>query len=128
MATRTTVFVVDRDAGVQRALCRLMKTERFETVCIDSMESLLEQDLPESNAVIVADVQTVRGPDEILPACLHGRVTRLPIIYTTDYDTVQARQEARRLGAAGYFRRPLDRQALVDAINFAVMNIGKAGA
>ncbi len=128
MAERTTVFIVDQDDGVRRALCRLMEAARFDTVCLDSMDALLEYPLPDHDAVIVADVRTVRGPSETLPACLHGQATRLPVIYTTDYDTNPARREARRLGAAGYFRRPLDQQALVDAINFAVLNqhTGKA--
>ncbi len=119
MGARTTVFIVDRDESVRRALCRLMEKARFDTVCLDSMDALLAEDLPEDNAVIVADVQSVCGNNEPLPACLHGKDTSLPVIYTTDYDTMRARREARRLGAAGYFRRPLDQQALVDAIQFA---------
>jgi FixJ family two-component response regulator len=127
MAGHTTVFIVDQDDGVRRALSRLLETSHFDAVCLDSMNALLDYPLPDGDAVIVADVRTVRGPSETLPACLHGQVTRLPVIYTTDYDTELARREARRLGAAGYFRRPLDQQALVDAINFAVMNNERSG-
>jgi FixJ family two-component response regulator len=128
MASRITVFIVDQDDGVRRALCRLMEAARFETVCLDGMDALLECSLPNRDAVIVADVRTVRGASETLPTCLHGQVTRLPVIYTTDYDTNPARREARSLGAAGYFRRPLDQQALIDAINFAVTNIESPGS
>jgi FixJ family two-component response regulator len=129
MGTHTTVYIVDRDESVRRALCRLMEKARFKFVCLDSMDALLAHPLPDRDAVIVADVDTVTGPSEPLPGCLHGQVTSLPIIYTTDYDTEPARREARRLGAAGYFRRPLDQQALVDAINFAAMtaNPDRAG-
>lgn len=92
---------------------------------MDSLETLLAQDLPGAGAVILADVATVRDASGGLPIRLHGSAARLPVIYTTDYDTTAMLGEARRLGAAGYFRRPLDQQALVDAILFAVEELAR---
>jgi FixJ family two-component response regulator len=43
----------------------------------------------------------------------------MPVIYLTDCDTERMRCKLRSQGAAGYFRKPVDQQALVDAITFA---------
>lgn len=120
MSSVITVFIIDDNESTQRAMARLMKAARFQTYCVSSVEDLLSKELPTHDAVIIADVNTTRGFTEILPWQLHGEAWPLPVIYLTDYDTESTRNEARRIGAAGYFRTPIDEQALLDAITFAV--------
>ncbi|NNJ80479.1 MAG: hypothetical protein HKP19_14620, partial [Xanthomonadales bacterium] len=84
------------------------------------VNELLRLERPASNAVILADVDTTRLFAETLPRCLHDKSQALPVIYLTDYDTEYMRKEARRMGAVGYFRKPIDDQALLDSITFAV--------
>ncbi|MCA9417951.1 MAG: DNA-binding response regulator, partial [Candidatus Omnitrophica bacterium] len=43
-----------------------------------------------------------------------------PFIFITAYDTEEARCQAKRQGAVAYFRKPVDGQALLDAINWAL--------
>jgi FixJ family two-component response regulator len=115
-----TVFIVDDNRNTRRAMTRLMHAARFNAVCAESVDELLAGELPSTGAVIVADVSTARQFAATLPEKLHSKAHMLPVIYLTDYDTELTRVEARRLGAAGYFRKPVDVQALVDAITFAV--------
>jgi CheY-like chemotaxis protein len=42
------------------------------------------------------------------------------VIFLTAYDTDTNRQAAHRAGAAAFFRKPVDGEALVDAITWAV--------
>lgn len=42
-----------------------------------------------------------------------------PVIFITAFDDDQTRQEARSMGAVGYFLKPFDDQALLDMISFA---------
>ena len=44
---------------------------------------------------------------------------RTPVIFITAFDDDLKRQEARSIGADGYFRKPFDDQALLDAVYFA---------
>ena len=55
-----------------------------------------------------------------LPALLARTGQRLPVIFVTAHDTPETRELAHRLGAAGYFRKPVDEQALLDAIAWAL--------
>jgi FixJ family two-component response regulator len=104
---------------MRRAMARLMKAYRFQVTCVGSVEALLAQDLPTEGAVIVADVSTANQCTSTLYDLLRERERTLPVIYVTDFDTEHARREAKRMGAAGYFRKPVDQLALVDAITFA---------
>jgi FixJ family two-component response regulator len=118
--SRIKVFIVDDNAHTRRAMTRLMNAARFEVVCAESIDELLAGELPSTGGVIVADVSTARQFAATLPQQLHSQEHMLPVIYLTDYDTELTRVEARRLGAVGFFRKPVDVQALVDAITFAV--------
>ena len=97
-----------------------MKASKIRSYCASSVDELLELELPTSDAVIIADVSTIRRFAHSFPMQLHDGERSLPVIYLTQYDTERMRDEARQVGAAGYFRKPIDEQALIDAITFAV--------
>jgi len=72
------------------------------------------------SACVIADV-TVRGSTGVeLAQTLQQRGDRLPVILVTAHDTDEVRAAARRCGAAAYFRKPVDDQALVDSIEWAL--------
>ncbi len=120
MTSAIKVFIIDHDESMLHAFARSMKAAGFRPVCVRTVEELLVQKLPVNNAVIVADVSTVRQFSESLPMELHRHERTLPVIYLTDYDTESIRDDARRVGAVAYFRKPVDQQALLDAITFSV--------
>ena len=45
---------------------------------------------------------------------------KLPVIFVTADDNEQTRMEARALKAAGFFRKPVDGSALLDAVAWAL--------
>jgi FixJ family two-component response regulator len=119
MPASITVYVVDKDESVLRAMARLMKAVGFQAVCVSSIEGLLHEELGFNRVVLLVDVSTARQFEASLHEQLHARGLTMPIIYLTDCDTDRMRRELRSQGAAGYFRKPVDQQALVDAITFA---------
>jgi CheY-like chemotaxis protein len=48
------------------------------------------------------------------------------VIFVTAYDNAQNRAAAKRVGAVGHFRKPVDGEALLDAIAWAVDAPGDA--
>lgn len=115
-----TVFVVDGDQSVRRAMTRLMKAVGFRAVCLQSLDALLQENLPTNGAVILLDVHTAKQFSATLQEPFKSGGLTLPVIYLTDCDSERTRREARQMGASGYFRKPVDEQALSDAITFAV--------
>jgi FixJ family two-component response regulator len=128
VSVTTTVFVVDDDDSVRRAMSRLMRAAGFKVLCYGSIDALLEKSLPSSGAVILADVDTARRFATAFPDALHACESPLPVIYLTGFDTDRMRHDAVCAGAAGLFRKPVDEQALVDAIEFAVGQSGQQGS
>jgi FixJ family two-component response regulator len=45
---------------------------------------------------------------------------RIPVIAVSAFDDTATRERARELGAVAFFRKPLDDQALLDAIRSAI--------
>jgi len=46
--------------------------------------------------------------------------SNLHMILITGYDTPKTRDQAKKSGAAGYFRKPIDDRALLDSIQWAL--------
>jgi FixJ family two-component response regulator len=67
-------------------------------------------------ACVVADVRCTGTEGAGLPRLLAARGIQAPVIFLTAEDSAQMRAEAKRSGAAAYFRKPVDDQALLDAI------------
>ena len=55
-----------------------------------------------------------------LPGLLSERGKSAPVIFITATDTTESRDRARSAGAAAYSCKPVDQQALLDAIAWAM--------
>ena len=51
---------------------------------------------------------------------LRTRGSDLPVIFITGFDSPETREQAKKAGAAGYFRKPIDDHALLDSIKWAL--------
>lgn len=114
------VYIVDDEPSVCTAYARLARSAKMQPRTFASVEEFLSADLPDENACVVSDIQMPGTSGLDLPM-LVGRAGRhLPVIFVTAHDTPQARSQAQRVGAAAYFRKPVDAQALLDAITWAI--------
>jgi FixJ family two-component response regulator len=86
----------------------------------ESAQQFLDSDFTGENACLIADVK-MPGMDGLeLQQKLVEDGTDLPVILITGFDTEETRALAKQLGAAGYFRKPVDDRALLDAIKWAL--------
>ena len=114
------VYIVDDEPSVCTAYARLMRSARMQPWTFASVEDLVRAELRVENACIVSDIQFPGRSGLELPELLERAGYSLPIIYVTAHDTVESREAAQRSGATAYFRKPVDDQALIDAIAWAV--------
>lgn len=110
------VFVVDDDPSARRGLARLLRTAGHEVRDYASAEELLDTLDSETCDCLVLDARMPGLSGEELQAELKERGVHLPIIVVTADDDPETRDKAQRLGAAGFFRKPVDGAALLDAI------------
>lgn len=77
-------------------------------------------ELPDENACVISDVQFPGKSGLDLPVLLARAGRHLPVIFVTAHDTQEIRDTAQKHGAAAYFRKPVDDQALLDSITWAL--------
>ena len=119
-APRATICIVDDEAPVRTALERLLRSAGYAGRTFESVDDFIAADLEVKPACVVADIRMPGISGLELPARLRAQHKDIPVIFITAYDTPDTRAEARRAGAAGYFRKPVDDQALLDAIEWAI--------
>jgi len=123
-SARPTLFVIDDDASVQRALARLLNSADYNVITFSSVDTFLELKEWPSLGCVIADIRMPGIESLSLPKLLADKDLRYPVIYLTAQDTEENRDSASHAGAEAFFRKPVDDQALIDAINWAMCESG----
>lgn len=117
---RPTVYIIDDDASVRTALERLLISAGIRSRTFAGADEFLKAGIPPDGSCVITDVKMhgMTGPE------LHRKVreagSRASFIFVTAYDTEAVRAQAKKDGAIAYFRKPVDDQALIDAIGWAL--------
>jgi FixJ family two-component response regulator len=114
-----TVYIIDSDESVRRAMRRLLRLAGLNVRSFASVGEFLGAECSYENACLVADVKVLDADGAELQVNLAESGCRVPVIFVTAYDNGMARDDARRMGAVAYFLKPVDDQALLDAIAWA---------
>lgn len=114
------IVVVEDDAGMSKAIERLLRAAGFQPLSFVSAEELLQTEAADSAACLVLDIHLPGLSGLELARLLIGSGRAKPIIFITGRDEPPLRDEALRLGCIDYFRKPFDGSALLEAIRAAV--------
>jgi FixJ family two-component response regulator len=114
------VYIVDDDDGVRRALARLFKSAGIQSRQFSSAREFLAEDVDSHRACVIADLNIAGDEPTELPGQLRDRQPGLPVIFVSADDTDANRARVRAVGGLGLYRKPVDSQALIDAIRWAV--------
>jgi len=114
------VYIVDDEPSICTAYARLARSAKMQPRTFASVEDFMRSDFSDENACVISDVQFPGKSGLELPVMLGRAGHHLPVIFVTAHDTPETRDMAQRFGAAGYFRKPVDDQALLDAIAWAI--------
>ncbi len=114
------VYIVDDDAAVRKALMRLMASAKLEARSFASANKFLNSRFRDEHACLIADVKMPGLTGIELQKKIIAQGFDMPIIFITGYDTEQTREQVKRLGALGYFSKPIDDRALLDTVNWAL--------
>jgi len=114
------IYVVDDDASVRQALKMLLTSANMEVRTFEQAKDLLKCEFREEKVCLIADIK-MKGLGGIeLQQKLAKRGIKIPTIFLTAVDSNEIRQQAKQAGAAGFFRKPVDDQALLDTIQWAL--------
>jgi len=114
------IYIVDRDSSVRMAMKRLLLASHMNAQTFASSQEFLGSRFQDHDACLIVDVNGMGDSGLELQKALVARGARLPVIFMTTFEVDEARVRLKGMGAVGYFRKPVDGQALMDTILWAL--------
>lgn len=118
--TKPVIYIVDDDESVRRAMKRLIRSIGMDVMVFSSAQEFLDFKYRKHNSCMIVDIRLEGKSGLELQDDLRAAGSDLPMIFITGYDTQETRDQAKKSGAAGYFRKPIDDRALLDSIHWAL--------
>ena len=112
-ARAATVYIVDDDAMVRRALARLLRAAGHEVETFPSAGAFLARDPAPQSGLLLLDVcmPGMSGP-ELQERLLESGST-LPVHFMSALDDAHVRERVLAAGARAWFTKPVDGDALL---------------
>jgi FixJ family two-component response regulator len=114
------VYLLDDDNSARKGLSRLLRAAGFNALSFPDVSSFLNVVEPKCLGPLVTDLRMPGLSVEELAKELKKRNLNIDIIVVTGDDTTQSKKIANNIGAVGFFRKPVDGTALIDAINWSL--------
>jgi RNA polymerase sigma factor (sigma-70 family) len=115
-----TVFVVDDDEHVRRALARLLRSLGMQVVTFASAREFLSCGRPDGPACLILDVRLPGENGLLVPQSLQAAAWSPPLIFLTGYGTIPMAVQAMKAGAVDFLQKPVDDDALLAAVATAL--------
>jgi len=114
------IHVVDDDESLRTALLRLLDAAGFEARGYASTGDFLLHPPPDRHGCLLLDVR-LPGPSGLeLQAALLRQGVALPIVFLTGHADVASSVRAMKAGAVDFLSKPIERDALLDALRRAL--------
>lgn len=118
--SKATVFVVDDDDGVRRALGALMESVGYHYIAYPSALEFLRQYNPATPGCLVLDIRMPEMSGLELQQELTRRGYQIPVIFVTGHGDVPMAVDAMKKGAFDFVQKPFRDQDLLDRVNRAL--------
>jgi FixJ family two-component response regulator len=115
-----TVFVVDDDASVRRALGRLLSSAGFRVELFSSATAFLARESHSGVGCLILDIHMPEMSGTELQNRLAEMQRYMPIVFLTAYGDVPTSVSAMKQGAVDFLTKPVDEQAMIAAIEDAL--------
>jgi FixJ family two-component response regulator len=115
-----TVYLVDDEAEVLKALSRLLRAAEFRVATFDSPHAFLDACNGRTNGCVVMDL-SMPGLDGLhLQQALSEKGCTLPILFLSGHGDVPQSVRAMKQGARDFMTKPVDADVLLDAVRAAI--------
>ena len=114
------IYIIDDDKSVQRGFLLLVQSAGCEAKAFLSVDEFFEGAELTDRDCIITDLRMPGRDGFQLMEELRSRRISVPVIVVTAYDNAESRQLAWKLGAKAFFRKPVDDQTLIEAINWSM--------
>jgi two-component system response regulator FixJ len=116
----TTVYIVDDDDGMRRALDTLLSTVGFKTAVFSRPSEFLAKFHADAPGCLVLDIRMPEMSGLEVQQHLNTIGSMLPVIFVTGHGDVPMAVQAMKEGAFEFIQKPFRDQDLLDRINHAL--------
>src|SRR5919201_452988 len=120
MATEPTVFLVDDDPEMLKAITRTVASAGWPVQTYLSGEEFLRAYEPTQAGCVVLDMRMPRVSGLRVQETLTARQAHIPVIFVTGYGEVAAAVRAMKAGAMDFLEKPFSEQMLLACIEHAM--------
>jgi FixJ family two-component response regulator len=117
---QATVYLVEDDGAVRRALDRLLRAAGYAVESLESGADYMAHPVPVSHSCLVLDVRMPRMGGFELQQAIAGTTHEKPIVFITGHGDEEVRTVAVSSGAADLLFKPIDASVLVEAVERAL--------
>lgn len=122
---KAVVHVIDDDESIRKSLVRLLGAAGFEVRAYTGAGDFLLNRRDDDSGCILMDVNMPGGPSGIeLQRVLVQHADALPVVFLTGHGDVGMGVAAMKAGAVDFLTKPVDRDALLGAVNEAIARDG----
>jgi FixJ family two-component response regulator/signal transduction histidine kinase len=123
-----TVFVVDDDPSMRRAVERQLRSVGYRVESFDSAQSFLDRSPEFGIACVVSDLRMPGMSGLDLQASLAKAQCDLPIVFISGHGDVSTTVHALKSGAVNFLAKPFTKSALLSAVADALARSGHVAA
>lgn len=114
------IMVIDNDPSVRKGFVCLLSKAGYKVSQFTSLNDFMDAIKPGLSGCIVMDSGIPGLSEKDIQSELKKHGLLLPIIIISADDDSKIRKRAHEMKAAGFFRKPIDGVALIDAIDWAI--------
>jgi len=112
-----TIAVIDDDLRVLESLINLLASCGYEAEGYSSAEEFLESGGLQKSSCVITDVEMRQMSGLGLLRHINSAASSLPVVIITGKPSEKSESFYREKGAVGFFRKPVDGDALVELLN-----------
>ena len=113
---KTTVLIVEDDAGLREALVDTLLLAEYQVVAADSAEQAIMLLSKQPVDIVVSDIQMGEMNGLALLKAIKSKDANLPVLLMTAYATVDDAVSAMRDGATDYLSKPFAPEVLLNLV------------
>lgn len=122
------VFLIDDDADVREALALLLRTLGYAVQAFDGAAAFLQREPAGAQGCVVTDVRMAGLSGLQLLERLQADPQPLPVVVITGHGDVSVCRRAFRGGAVDFLTKPVDEQALLEAVQAGMARLEESEA
>lgn len=123
-----TVFVIDDDASVRKALTNLLRSVGLRAQAFATAQEFLSSKPPDGPGCLVLDVRLPGSSGLDLQRQLAESGFQSPIIFITGHGDIEMSVQAMKAGAVEFLTKPFREQVLLEAVQYAIQRDREAYA